>query len=314
MTTARLRRLGAVLAGALALALTCSACRRERPKAAATRPGAAAAVIQVAGVGLSAPESVLYDSVADTYLVSNINGSVFARDDNGFITRLTPDGQVAALRWIAGGTRGVTLNGPKGMGIKGDTLFVADIDTVRLFDRRTGAPVASVAIPGATFLNDIAIGPDGTVYITDTGIEPAGDGSARSGTDALWKLGPGHRAASVARGVDLGGPNGIIADAGGVTMVTLGSGEVFHFGPGGQRSELPKPPLGALDGVVELADQSLLISSWDASAVYRLSPAGQYSIAVSGTPSPADIGWDPVRHRLLIPLLTVNRVEIRELR
>ena len=312
MSPARLRRFGAVLAAALALALTCSACRRREPGPASAYQAADRAVIQVAGVGLNAPESVLDDSAADAYLVSNINGNPSARDDNGFISRLTPDGRVTVLRWIAGGAHGVTLNGPKGMGIKGDTLFVADVDAVRLFDRRTGAPLASVAIPGAVFLNDVAIGPDGTVYVTDTGLEPAGRVSA--GADALWKLGPDHRPAPVARGADLGGPNGNIADAGGVTMVTLGSGEVLRFDLAGRRSALPKPPQGALDGVVKLADQSLLISSWDASAVYRLSPDGRYTVAVAGTPSPADIGWDPVRHRLLIPLLTVNRVEIRELR
>ena len=314
MTTVQLRRFGAVLAGGLALALTCSACRRQQPKPAAAPPGPEPAVIQVADIGLNAPESILYDSASDTYLVSNINGSAFARDDNGFITRLTPDGRVADLKWIAGGVRGVTLNGPKGMGIKGDTLFVADIDAVRMFDRRSGVPVAAIAIPGATFLNDVAIGPDGTVYVTDAGIEPAGDGSARTGTDALWKLGPGHRPVAVARGSDLGGPNGVVADSGGVTMVTMGSGQVFHFDASGHRSELPRPPRGALDGVVELTDHSLLITSWDAGAVYRLSPAGRYSVAVADATSPADIGWDPSRQRLLLPLLTLNRVEFRELR
>jgi len=311
MSTPALHRLGA--AGAVALALTCGACRREPPKTPAPPP-TAPVNIRVAGAGLSSPESVLYDSAADAYLVSNINGSAFAKDDNGFITRLTPDGHVATLKWIAGGMHGVTLNGPKGMGIKGDTLFVADIDAVRLFNRRTGAPLASVPIPGATFLNDIAVGPDGTVYITDTGIQPLGSGSARSGADALWKLGSAHRPIAIARGSDLGGPNGIIAESGGVTMVTLGSGQIFHFDTGGVRTELPKPPAGGLDGIVRLPDGSLLVTSWEANAIYRRSGAGQYTVEVAGATSPADIGWDPVRHRLLIPLLTLNQIEIRELR
>lgn len=314
MTTAQLRRIGTALAGAFTLALTCSACRREAPRPAAAPPRVVPDAILVTGAGLSAPESALYDSAADAYLVSNINGSVFARDDNGFISRIAPDGRVTKLKWIAGGRRGVTLNAPKGMGIKGDTLFVADIEAVRLFDRRSGAPLAAVPIPGATFLNDIAVGPDGTVYVTDTGIQEEGSGSTRSGADALWKLGPGHRPVMIARGDELGGPNGIVADSGGVTMVTLGSGRVFHFDPADARTELPRPPQGALDGVVRLADHSLLITSWDANTVYRLTPGGQYSVAVAGVTSPADIGWDPMRHRLLIPLLTLNQVEIRELR
>ena len=306
-----LRRLVAVLAGALALALTCSACRHERAKPAAAPPSPT--VIRVDGAGFRSPESILYDSASDAYIVSNINGDAFARDDNGFISRLTPDGRVSALKWIAGGVRGVTLNGPKGMGIKGDTLFISDIDALRLFNLRTGAPLASVAIPGATFLNDVAVGPDGTVYVTDTGLQPARNGSVRSGADALWRLGPGHHLSVVARGADLGGPNGIIADTTGVTMVTMVSGQVLHFDRSGKRSELPRPPQGGLDGVVQLADGTLLVTSWEASAVYRLSPAGQYSVALAGATSPADIGWDPTRHRLLIPLLTLNQVEIHEL-
>ena len=311
---ARLRRIEAALAGAFVLALTCGACRREVPRPPAAPPPVTPIVIRVTGAGLKSPESVLYDSVADAYLVSSINGNAFARDDNGFISRIAPDGRVTALQWIAGGAHGVVLNGPKGMGIKGDTLFVADIDAVRLFDRRSGAPLASVLIPGATFLNGIAIGPDGSVYITDTGIQPAGAGSVRSGADALWMLGPGHRPVAIARGDSLGGPNGIIADGSGVTMVTLGSGQVFHFDLAGKRRELPKPPNGALDGIVQLADRSLLITSWQANVVYRLAPGGQYSVAVPGATSPAGIGWDPTRHRLLIPLLTLDQVEIRELR
>jgi len=308
MKSAPLRRLRALLA----VALSCSACQREQAKRAAPPPREPV-LIQVAGAGLNAPESVLFDSAADTYLVSNINGNAFARDDDGFITRLTPHGRVASLKWIAGGARGATLNAPKGMAIKGDTLFVADIDAVRLFDRRSGAPLATVAIPGATFLNDVAIAPDGSVYITDTGLQPPRS-SPRSGADALWKLGPRHRPVAIARGVDLGGPNGIVADSGGVTMVTMGSGQVFHFDVTGKRAELPRPPKGGLDGVVQLADHSLLITSWEANAVYRLTPGGQYSVAVGGATSPADIGWDPTRHRLLIPELTVNQVQIRELR
>ena len=305
-----LRRSGAA---ALALTLACAACRREAPKPPALPPSQPVD-IRVTGVGLRSPESVLYDSAADTYLVSNINGSAFAKDDNGFISRLTPDGHVASLKWIAGGARGVVLNGPKGMGLKGDTLFVADIDAVRLFNRKSGAPIASVAIPRATFLNDIAVGPDGTVYITDTGIQPLGNGSARSGADALWKLGPAHRPVAIARGQDLGGPNGIIAESAGVTMVTLGSGQVFHFDAAGVRTELPRPPQGGLDGIVRLPDGSLLVTSWEGNAIYRLSAAGQYTLAVPGATSPADIGWDPTRHRLLIPLLTLDQIEIRELR
>lgn len=295
--------------GALALVLAASACKKQEQQAAAPPTPA---VIAVADTGFQHPESVLYDSASDTYLVDNINGDPLGKDGNGFISRVSPDGKIVTLKWIAGGVNGVTLNAPKGSGIKGDSLFVADIDAVRVFDRKTGAPLLAIAVPGATFLNDICVGPDGTVYITDSGLKQTGNTSGPSGTDALWKIGANHRPVAMARGKDLGEPNGIIADGTGVTMVTMGSGQLFHFDAKGTRTELPKPPSGSLDGIVRLADGSLLVTSWEGQAIYRLS-GGQYTTVADSLPAPADIGWDAGRHRILLPQLMPNQVSFREL-
>ena len=128
-------------------------------------PGAAMEGEGAAGVsvseGLETPESVLWDEKADIYLVSNINGDPSAHDGNGFISRITPEGRMETLKWIDGATPGVRLNAPKGLAIVGDTLYVADIDTVRAFHRVTGQPLGARAVPGSTFLNDLAAGPDG---------------------------------------------------------------------------------------------------------------------------------------------------------
>jgi sugar lactone lactonase YvrE len=299
---------GMAAAGLTAL-LVLGACKKQEQQP----PTQPAMMVVPDSSGMNHPESILYDAAADVYLVDNINGDPLAKDGNGFISRVGPDGHVVSLKWVAGGANGVTLNAPKGSGIKGDTLFVADIDAVRMFDRTNGAPLGSITIPGATFLNDVCIGPDGTVYLTDTGLKMAGGKSVTSGSDALWKLGPRHRPVAIARGKDLGEPNGIIADSTGVTMVTMGSGQVFHFAAKGTRTELPRPPKGALDGLVALPDGSRLITSWQGQAVYRLT-AGQYTTVVDSIQSPADIGWDPTRHRVLIPDMMANRLIFRELR
>jgi sugar lactone lactonase YvrE len=260
------------------------------------------------------PESVLYDAAGDMYLVANINGSPFDKDDNGFISHVTPAGTVHALKWIDGASETVSLNAPKGMAIRGDTLFVADIDEVRLFDRRTGSPLGSWPVPGATFLNDLAVGPDGTLYVTDSGLRLSAGNFAPSGTDALYRLDAAGRATAVIRGDSLGRPNGITADSTGVTMVSFGSGEVYHVDPQGRRHPMPRPPRGQLDGVVRTEDGSLLISSWEDSSVVRVSPpSDQYTAVATGIPSPADIGYDTRRRRVLIPSFTGNRVLIRPL-
>ena len=121
--------------------------------------------------GFVAPEAVRYDPDQDVYFVSNWGtGPSGALDNNGFIARMHPDGGIETMRFIAGGTNGVTLHAPRGMYIVGDTLWVADVNAVRGFHRRTGALLASVdftaVAPG--FLNDVAADADGAIYVTDT--------------------------------------------------------------------------------------------------------------------------------------------------
>lgn len=291
--------------GVLCVLAACSAEQR------APRPPAQQ-VITVQGAGLQTPESVLYDGQADVYLASNINGSPVEKDDNGFISRISPEGTVVALKWIDGAAGDVTLNAPKGMGIKGDTLFVADIDAVRLFHRTTGAPLGSRQVPGASFLNDVAVGPDGTVYFTDSGLKASAQGFAATGSDAVYRFDPAGKPVPVVKDSSLGRPNGVLADSAGLVVVTFGSSAVFRLDASGRRTDLTKPPAGSLDGVVRAADGSLLVSSWDGKAVYRLSPAAgaTWTTAADSVESPADIGYDGKRQRLLIPLFTPSAIRI----
>ncbi|HWO88771.1 MAG TPA: hypothetical protein VNL98_06440 [Gemmatimonadales bacterium] len=288
--------------GLVTLAAVLASCRqREQAANPATTPDTALVVAD----SFRTPESVLYDAALDAYLVSNINGSPFERDDNGFISRLGTDGRVVELRWIDGADTAVTLHAPKGMAISGDTLFVADIDELRLFDRISGRPLGSRRVATARFLNDVTVGPDGTVYVTDTGLRPD------------FSVGPGYVFRFDRRGRAEGylatesGPNGIVADSSGVTVV-MWNGEVMR---GAARAWSRLPSVAAqLDGLVRLADGTLLASAWADSSVYRLAPSDTaWTRLVGGLPSPADIGFDTRRGRLLIPIFQGNRVEIRPL-
>ena len=76
----------------LSLSLFAVACGSGDGSGGAPADSAAAAdtasLIQISNVGFETPESVLYDSVADVYLVSNISGPEVAHDDNGSILSL----------------------------------------------------------------------------------------------------------------------------------------------------------------------------------------------------------------------------------
>jgi sugar lactone lactonase YvrE len=159
--------------------------------------------LAIADAGFRTPESVLYDAGRDVYLVSNINGGPSEEDNNGFISMVSPDGQVKALHWIQAQKNGVTLHAPKGMAIHAGILHVADIRCVRRFQLSTGAPAGETCVDGATFLNDVVAAPDGTIYVSDTGIRIGAGGVEPTGTDAVYRITSAGDVQALARGKDL---------------------------------------------------------------------------------------------------------------
>jgi sugar lactone lactonase YvrE len=246
-------------------------------------------------------------------LVSNVNGKPTEADNNGFISTLSPDGQVTNLKWIEGGKNKAKLDAPKGLAIAKGVLYVADITAVRMFDLATGAPKGEVAIPGATFLNDVAAGPDGKVYVSDSGLKLGDKGFEPTGTDAVWIVDKG-RATALAKSSDLGRPNGVLPTANGLLVVTFGSGELYRLDAKGAKEDVTKLPKGGLDGVVALPDGTLLVSSWDGSAIFKGKLGGTFEVALPQQKSPADIGYDTKRGRVLVPHFTENTVEAYDLK
>ncbi len=244
------------------------------------------------------PESALHDPVADVYLVSNVVGAPLAHDNNGYISVLDPDGSVRAPRFIAGGQSGVELDAPKGMAIVGDTLFVADIDKLRRFDRRSGMPKETTVIEGAAFLNDVLAWDDGSVLLSDTEKNRIFLVEA-SGAVRTWAEGP-----------SLGGANGLARAADGVWVVGYKDGSISKLSKTGQLISRTQGP-GDLDGAVLLGG-TLFVSSWKEKAVFRVDAQGNVEKALRGLESPADLGLDEKRKRLMVPLMMPSRLLVFE--
>ena len=111
--------------------------------------------------GFKEPESATIDLERNVIYVSNVNG--YALDDNGFISRVSMNGKVVDHAWITG------INSPTGTAITNNRLYFADVDSLVVVDINNATILSRIPAPDAAAspsLNDVAIGPEGTVYVS----------------------------------------------------------------------------------------------------------------------------------------------------
>lgn len=255
--------------------------------------------------GLEGPEAVKYDPDQDVYFVSNFGAGDEEGANDGFVSRVrADDGTVEALRW-ATGPDDVPLIDPRGMALDGDVLWVADADGIHGFDRRTGAHRSFVDMtalePG--FLNDLAVGADGALYVTDTG------------ASRVYRIVSGEPSIA-AEGEELGNPNGITFEAATGRFVLVpwegGGDRLRSWDPAtGELTTRATTPGARFDGVEPLpgVEGGLLVASQGDSALHVVAgQAGRPAIRVPGRP--ADIAIDTRRGRVAVPYIALDRVDV----
>lgn len=305
-----MRRYVVVLAAVAACARQDKAATDTSKTAAAAAPAAPTKLGET--VNMKTPESVKYDADLDVFYVSNINGNPSQHDGNGFIAVIRADSAWLPARvLVEGGKSGAKLDAPKGMAITGDTLWVADINHVRGFNRKTGATVADIDLSAlkAEFLNDLVAGPDGAIYATDTGIRfDAKGGMSHPGVDQIIKI--VARKPVVLKADSLNAPNGIAWDGAGSRFVLapFNGNAVQTWKEGDAKPATLATGPGQYDGVEVLADGRVLVSSWADSSI-NVIQGGTLKKLINGVNAPADIGFDSKRSILAIPRFNENKVE-----
>jgi sugar lactone lactonase YvrE len=257
--------------------------------------------------GFRFAESISYDAERDLYVAVNAGIAQDVIPNDGYISLVNPDGTAHTLKWIGVNRNGLTLNHPLGSDIMNGRLYVADIDTIRWFDMATGEPRGSVAVTGATRINDIEVAADGTIYATQTGDE----------TSASWRV---YRITSqgqssvFAEGAPLNRPNGVAFDPqGNVVVVNIGTSDVLTFSPAGQLVRTEQSTDAGNDGLVILPDGTKYVSSVRQGTVARIRPGQRAEPIASGIPSAASMAYDSKRNRLIIPMNDWNAVTFVEL-
>jgi sugar lactone lactonase YvrE len=255
----------------------------------------------VAADGLDGPEAVRYDPELDLYFVSNFNGDV-SGDANSFVSKLSPDGEILVLKFMVG-TDDRPFHGGRGMFIDQSGLWVVDAGGVHLFDRDSGEQLDFVDFSQFElgFLNDIAGGKDGALYVTDTS------------TANLYRI--VDREVSFVTTVPMK-PNGITSDpeTGKLLMAPWSDAdEIIAWDIDEERfSSAGKLEGGGnFDGIEVVGNKIIVASQMDTSL--HIIEDGVDRVAVDLPGKPADIAVDTKRNRVAVPYVALNRVDIIQL-
>lgn len=263
------------------------------------------------------PESFIVDEDTGTYYVSNLNratpksegGTPKADDENGYITTLDKDLNIVKRTFIESGQDGVTLNDPRGLAIVGDTLWVADKKDLRGFDKTTGKSTATIGLKahGAIQLCSIAVGPNGDLFVSDTG------------ANIIFRVATGgsNEEPVLAEGEALCEPKGLYWDDGdGLLYVACWKDSVIlTVDAEGEISTFVSAPddFMHLDGIDRAANGDFYVSDYYKGVVYRVTPELHIEAVVDKLKTPADISLDRGNNRLLIPLKAENTVTTHDL-
>ncbi len=252
--------------------------------------------------GMKTPESIIVDPKTGYYYVSNVNGHPLKKDNNGFISKIGPNGKLIDLHFISGGKKEVALNAPKGLTFFGDHLYVTDITKVRRFDKTTGKLLGSIDFSSlnAKFLNDIAT--DGNrIYISDT-----------LGNFLFW-IEPknNYRVGILTQGLALGRPNGLVYETkrNRLLVATWKTGKILSVDPKG--NILPvfrKKGLKNLEGIDLDSNGDIIFSSFSEGIIFRLKNYEQLEVIKSNIQTPADISVDKIKKQLLVPSFDGNQI------
>ncbi len=240
------------------------------------------------------PESVIYDSKRDMLYVSNFDVYRRRAPDGGgqFVSRLTTLGRIEELKWVTG------LSQPTGMAIMGDTLFVVERGNLVKVDIETSLVSERIPVPNSVFLNDIAIGVDGRVYLSDT----QGHTIFRSTGDAFeaWVVGG-----------EIEMPNGLRIDGDRLLVGNDGDSclKAIDIATGAVTTIARLNP-GIIDGIHVDPNGGYIVSQWEGK-LYRISPDGDI-VKLLDTSAlkvyAADFEYIPERSLLLVPTFYDDRV------
>lgn len=238
-------------------------------------------------------ESALYDEANDRIYVSSGNTEASAKDNDGFISIVQTDGTVSELKWVAEG-----LHAPKGMALLNGKLYVTDIDELKIIDVATGGIEKTIAVDGASFLNDVAT--DGSqIYVSDM----------RAGT--IYAFSPAGEYSIIVENSP--SVNGLECHDGHLYALD-GEGLKKFSKDGNYTAEILYPEMTGGDGLVILNDSTFVASRWHGEIFFiRGAETTTLLDTREESSNTADIGFVKGKNLVIVPTFLKNEVAAYEL-
>ena len=196
---------------------------------------------------------------------------------------------------------------PAGKDGNGGKLWVSDVDEVVAIDIASGTIRSRTRIEGARFLNDVATGPDGTVYVSDMA------------TSKIHRIKDG-KASTFAEGAQLEHPNGLLVEGDSLVVAAWGKPEAdFSTRIPGHlyrlnlatlaKTLITSKPTGNLDGLESDGRGGYVVSSWMSGKILHIPGNGDTRMLRQFKQGAADIAYLPATRTLIVPHMLEGRVQ-----
>lgn len=175
--------------------------------------------------------------------MSCINENPWGFDGNGYISKMDKSGKIVDLEWITG------LNAPKGMGIVGSSLFIADINALVEANIETGKIINKIELDGKPDLNDVTFGDDGTIYVSG------------SGSNTIYKL-QNNTLHPIFKGNDGECFNGLFWEKDRMLLLTSNSSNFYEITWTIMEPSILSENMGHGNGIAPVGDGGYICTSW----------------------------------------------------
>jgi len=235
---------------------------------------------------VAVPESVLPDMKKNILYVSLINGGSWDADGKGGVGKLSTDGTRYDSTWITG------LSAPKGMGIVGNRLFVADMSKVVVIDMDKGKIEKKISIDSAKGLNDVTVSDKGVVYVSD------------SRTGKIWRIEQDRPALYLE---NINGVNGLKAIG---EDLFIGGGKNFIKADKNKTLTTIATLTQGIDGIEPVGNGDFILTAW-AGYIFYVSANGEVETLLEtyqDKKNTADIGYDAKTRTVYVPTFNAKTV------